>query len=117
MLATIFLIADSAARPMTHRPAFEDFQTLAAGQKLVPVYRQLTADTLTPVSAYCKLPPGGSSFLFESVIGGERVGRYSVLGSDPFLTISAYGSRLVIDDGNNRQERESADPLDRKSVV
>ena len=96
---------------MIHRPTLDDFQTLAAGQKLVPVYRQLAADTLTPVSAYCKLTGGDSSFLFESVVGGERVGRYSVLGSDPFLTITAHGSRLVIQEGESRQERESDDPF------
>lgn len=97
--------------PMTHRPDFDSFRRLAAGHKLVPVYRQLVGDTLTPLTAYCKTLSGPSSFLFESVVGGERVGRYSFLGSDPFLTLSAYGNRLVVTDGERTEERESADPL------
>jgi len=96
---------------MTHRPGFDTFRSLAQGHKFVPIYRQLVGDTLTPVTAYCKTLWGTSSFLFESVVGGERVGRYSFLGSDPFLTISAYGTRLVVTDGEKTEERKSADPL------
>ncbi|MDQ3332590.1 MAG: chorismate-binding protein, partial [Planctomycetota bacterium] len=96
---------------MTHRPDFDAFRRLAEGHRLVPVYRQLVGDTLTPVTAYCKTLWGDSSFLFESVVGGERVGRYSFLGSDPILTIAAYGTRLVISQGDRKEERESADPL------
>ncbi|MGC1274704.1 MAG: chorismate-binding protein [Planctomycetaceae bacterium] len=96
---------------MTHFPDFDAFRRLAEGHKLVPVYRQLVGDTLTPVSAYGKTLTGSASFLFESVVGGEKVGRYSFLGSDPFLTLSAYGSRLVLTDGDKTEERESADPL------
>lgn len=94
-----------------HRPDFDTFRTLAKGHRLVPVYRQLVGDTLTPVTAYCKTLWGDSSFLFESVVGGERVGRYSFLGSDPILSLSAYGTRLVIAQGDQKAERESADPL------
>ena len=45
-----------------------------------PVFRRLTADALTPVAAYQKLRRGGRGFLFESVVGGEKVGRYSFCG-------------------------------------
>lgn len=96
---------------MTHLPDFDTFCQWADGHKLVPVYRQLVGDTLTPVTAYCKSLSGASSFLFESVVGGERVGRYSFLGADPFLMISAYGTRLVVSDGDTTEERESTDPL------
>ena len=57
----------------------------------MPVYRQLIGDTLTPVSAFCKIQEGDWSFLFESVIGGERLGRYSFVGSGPFLRFQAFG--------------------------
>jgi len=46
---------------------------IGGGASLVPVYRQLVGDTLTPVSAFCKIQEGEWSFLFESVVGGERV--------------------------------------------
>ena len=73
---------------MPHRPTFDEFAALAQGHTVVPVYRRLTGDTLTPVSAFCKLQEGDWSFLFESVVGGERVGRYSFLGAgQPAATI------------------------------
>ncbi|MBS0264107.1 MAG: anthranilate synthase component I [Planctomycetes bacterium] len=92
-------------------PDFEAFQQLAAQADLVPVYRQLTSDTLTPVSAYCRIQHGACAFLFESVIGGERIGRYSFLGADPFLQIKAYGRQVEIVDERGVQRREVADPL------
>jgi anthranilate synthase component 1 len=75
---------------MRHYPAFEEFVELARGNTVVPVYRQLVGDTLTPVSAFCKIQEGEWAFLFESVVGGERLGRYSFLGSGPFLSFQAY---------------------------
>jgi anthranilate synthase component I len=79
-----------------HRPDFAEFRRLAEQAPLVPVYRQLTGDGLTPVSAYQKIARGGPSFLFESVIGGEKVGRYSFLGCDPFLRFEARGRDVAI---------------------
>jgi anthranilate synthase component 1 len=76
---------------MAYHPNFQDFVELARRSSVVPVYRRLVSDTLTPVSAFCKLNRGGSSFLFESVIGGEKVGRYSFVGSGPFLHFEALG--------------------------
>src|SRR5262249_32257288 len=80
---------------MRHRPTFEEFAALAEGVTVVPVYRQLIGDTLTPVSAFCKIQEGDWAFLFESVVGGERVGRYSFVGAGPFLTFQAFGHRVV----------------------
>ncbi len=98
-----------------HHPNLETFQSLSADGSLVPVYRRLFSDTLTPVTAYRRLRGDGRSFLFESVVGGEQVGRYSMLGSDPFLTISAYGTRVVVEsqrEGDEpKREYEAADPL------
>src|SRR5436190_17619218 len=79
-----------------HRPSLAEFQDLAAGHSLVPVYRQLVGDTLTPVTAFGKIGAGDWSFLFESVIGGERVGRYSFLGAGPFLIFQAWDRRVEI---------------------
>jgi anthranilate synthase component I len=97
---------------MKHLPDFEAFREFAEQADLVPVYRQLTADTLTPVEAYCKLEWGECSFLFESVVGGERVGRYSFLGADPFLRIDAYGQNVVVTEGEKPPHSYVAtDPL------
>ncbi|MDY3552503.1 anthranilate synthase component I [Gemmata sp. JC717] len=96
---------------MHFRPTFDEFAALAREHTVVPVYRRLTADTLTPVSAFCKLQEGDWSFLFESVVGGERVGRYSFLGAGPFRTFEAFGTRTVTREGAKAVEGESADPL------
>jgi anthranilate synthase component I len=97
---------------MPHRPTFDEFAALARDHTVVPVYRRLTGDTLTPVSAFCKVQEGDWSFLFESVVGGERVGRYSFLGAGPFRTFEAHGTRTRTRDGVGRwMEAESADPL------
>ena len=81
---------------MRYRPTFEEFAELAKGSSLVPVYRQLIGDTLTPVTAFCKVQEGEWSFLFESVVGGEILGRYSFLGSQPFLRFQAFGDRIQL---------------------
>jgi anthranilate synthase component 1 len=96
---------------MQHLPSFDTFAKLARDADLVPVYRQLVSDTLTPVSAYCKIQWGPGAFLFESVVGGERIGRYSFLGSDPFLQLDAYGRHVVITRPDGVEEYESDDPL------
>lgn len=96
---------------MTHRPSLEQFEPLAAQSSLVPVFRRLLSDTLTPVSAYAKIQSGPCAFLFESVVGGERIGRFSFLGADPFLQIEAYGRRVVITRHGESTEHESNDPL------
>jgi anthranilate synthase component 1 len=78
-----------------HYPDFETFQGLAANADLVPVYRRLVSDSLTPVSAFHKIDSGRCACLFESVIGGEKVGRYSFLATEPFFEIEAYGRRVT----------------------
>ncbi len=97
---------------VTTLPEFNEFASLAAEARLVPVYRQLTSDTLTPVSAYDRICTGNWSFLFESVVGGERIGRYSFVGSGPFLSLTATGKHVVVEGpGEQRREFESPDPL------
>jgi anthranilate synthase component 1 len=101
---------------MRYYPAFEEFVELARGNSVVPVYRQLVGDTLTPVSAFCKIQEGEWAFLFESVVGGERLGRYSFLGSGPFLRFQAYQQRVRVEQlaGGVRaavQEFDHPDPL------
>ena len=84
---------------MPYIPEFSQFQQLATGQTMVPVYRQLMGDTLTPVTAFKQLEQGNWSFLFESVVGGEKIGRFSFLGAGPFLTVQAWGNRIVAREG------------------
>jgi anthranilate synthase component 1 len=82
--------------------------------RVVPLVRQLLADDLTPVSAFRRIAGDGPSFLFESVVGGEKIGRYSFLGSGPFLRFQAWGRQIRISDpggGTPPHEQSSDDPL------
>ncbi|MEZ6147520.1 MAG: anthranilate synthase component I [Planctomycetaceae bacterium] len=97
---------------MSHSPDFATVKQLANDVRLVPVYRQILSDTLTPVSAYRKLGEEDHTFLFESVVGGERIGRYSFLGSDPFLQIEARGSDVTIMTDGQSSGRSVEDPLE-----
>ena len=101
---------------MQYFPTNEEFQSLAESGKMVPVYRRLLSDSLTPVSAFQKLDDGANACLFESVIGGEKVGRYSFLAVDPFLQIRASGNQVTIENLGDPDSQvdsfESDNPLD-----
>ncbi len=93
-------------------PSFAEFQRLARHGNVVPVYRTIVADLLSPVSAFLSLSPQhgratdshSHSFLLESVEGGERVGRYTFFGIDPFQIVSSRGDRITLRRGAERQE-------------
>ena len=70
-----------------YNPSLEDVTKLAGQGNLVPIYREINADLETPVSAYLKIARPPYSFLLESVEGGERVARYSFLGTEPYDVI------------------------------
>ncbi len=95
-----------------HYPPLDTFAQLAADHHLVPVYRRLVSDALTPVSAFHRIDSGGSACLFESVIGGEKVGRYSFLTSEPFLEISASGNEVVVSAAGKTTRLQREDPLE-----
>jgi anthranilate synthase component I len=70
-----------------YHPTLQEFKKLATEGNLVPVTRRLLADIETPLSAYRKIRGPGESFLFESVEGGEHLGRYSFVGCNPRMVV------------------------------
>src|ERR1039458_9029825 len=83
-----------------HSPTLDEFLKLAAQGNVIPVTRRLLADIETPLSAYRKIRGAGESFLFESVEGGEHLGRYSFVGCNPRAVIRQTGDRVeVIENG------------------
>jgi anthranilate synthase component 1 len=83
-----------------YSPTLEEFQQLATRGNLIPVTRKLLADFETPLSAYRKIRGQGESFLFESVEGGEHLGRYSFVGCNPRAVIRQNGARIeVVENG------------------
>ncbi|MGD0812898.1 MAG: anthranilate synthase component I [Verrucomicrobiota bacterium] len=81
-------------------PTQTEFLKLAAQGNLIPVTRRILADLETPLSAYRKIRGQGESFLFESVEGGEHIGRYSFVGCNPRAVIRQQDRRVdVIENG------------------
>ena len=80
-------------------PSKKDFIKLAKKGNLIPVYAEILADTETPVSSFSKLKDSDYAYLLESVEGGERIGRYSFLGSNPCLVFRSRGKRIEIIEG------------------
>ncbi len=72
-------------------PTLEEVKKLKKDGNLVPVYREIVADLETPVSAFLKINRGGYSFLLESVEGGERLARYSFIGTEPYRVLTTRG--------------------------
>ena len=101
------------------KPTFAEFRRLAGQGNVVPVYRTVVADLLSPVSAFLKLAPltGSRSrerpyhFLLESVEGGERIGRYTFFGVDPFQVVACRAARITVSRGA-RQEEETGSIFD-----
>jgi len=96
-----------------HTPTLEQFRELSKEGNLIPVYREILADMDTPVSAYRKLGDNPYSFLFESVVGGEKWARYSFLGCEPSLIFRSKGKNVeIIEGGKMRALEAKTDPLD-----
>jgi anthranilate synthase component 1 len=95
-----------------YHPSLSELQSLAGRGNLVPVYRELPADLETPVSVYLKLRGLGPSFLLESVEGGEQVGRYSFLGVNPALILTARDGQVSGGRNGEQELFEASDPLE-----
>ncbi|MBU6384910.1 MAG: anthranilate synthase component I [Pirellula sp.] len=98
---------------MTTFPSLEGYREFSKRFDIVPVYRRLLSDHLTPVSAFRLLDDGTSSAgLFESVIGGEKIGRYSFIAVGPRARVVAYGSKVQFHRQGQIEEFECQDPLE-----
>ena len=84
-------------------PGIEEFRRLSEKGNLIPVYKEILADTYTPVTAFLKLG-GTPSFLLESVEGGEKWARYSFLGARPAKIIKGRGNTVEVIEGNRSQQ-------------
>ncbi len=80
-------------------PSLDEFLKLAEQGNLIPVTCRILADIETPLSAYRKIRGQGESFLFESVEGGEHLGRYSFVGCNPRAVIKQMGDRVEVVEG------------------
>ena len=94
------------------RPDFSEFSQLAKNHTLVPVVKSVSADLLTPVSAFLAIAETEPcAFLLESVERGEQIGRYTFLGARPYMQVSARGEEVTIT-ANRRSEKATGSALD-----
>lgn len=85
-------------------PSAQEFLKLGRKHSLVPVYRTVTADLETPVSAFLRIAAEEpEAFLLESVEGGEHVGRYTFIGIEPYKKIVARGRNIVVSEGKRQR--------------
>ncbi len=88
-------------------PEFKEFSRLARSATLVPVVKSVSADLLTPVSAFLSIAENEPhAFLLESVERGEQIGRYTFLGARPYMRLRARGSAIEIERGRHRERHQ-----------
>ena len=96
-------------------PSLKEFLKLSKKANLIPVYKEISADLDTPVSAFLKIKKDGYAFLFESVEGQEKIARYSFLGTNPALIFRTKAKNIqLVYPGRKSTLRfvTSGDPLD-----
>jgi len=92
---------------MMYYPSKKEFIKLAKKGNLIPVYREIMADFETPLSSFINIDEGKFSYLLESVEGGERIARYSFLGSSPSLVFMSKGRKITITEGGRKKVFQS----------
>src|SRR6267378_4485700 len=89
------------------RPDYKEFSRLAGEATLVPVVKSVSADLLTPVSAFLAIASDEpDAFLLESVERGEQIGRYTFLGARPYMQIVARGDTVWLQRGKRKEKRK-----------
>jgi len=90
-------------------PDFKEFSRLANSATLVPVVKSVSADLLTPVSAFLAIAEKEPhAFLLESIERGEQIGRYTFLGAHPYMRVRARGKAIEIERGRRRERHEGS---------
>ncbi len=101
---------------MSHQPDYQTFHSLQKESSLVPVYRTIISDLDTPLTLFAKICTDKQhSFLFESMEGGEKWGRYSFIGFDPLLTFESFDSEVKITSYSTAfddHQQSNVNPLD-----
>ena len=93
------------------RATFESFKS--QGYNRIPVVREVLADTDTPLSTYLKLGKGPHSYFFESIQGGEKWGRFSIIGLPCSTVLRVVGDRLTVEcEGEVIEALETSDPFE-----
>lgn len=100
-----------------YKPSLKEFADIAGSARIVPVCREIVADLDTPLTVFAKVAGAEShAFLFESLEGGEKWGRYSFVGFDPLLIFESRGENISITERDGRHE-STGDPLEKLQEI
>jgi len=91
-------------------PSKQEFIKLAGKSNVIPVYKEILADTLTPVSAFRKIGKG-YSYLLESVEGKEKIARFSFMGIGPSIVLKIKANSVEVNKRGKIKKYFSDDPL------
>ena len=97
---------------MRYFPQQKIFDQFAIEHDAIPVFRRILCDSLTPVSAFRRIDTGSDACLFESVVGGERVGRYSFLAVNPQMRMIASGNQITTISAGKETKITADNPLE-----
>ncbi|MBT7651588.1 MAG: anthranilate synthase component I [Opitutae bacterium] len=97
-------------------PSLEDFKVFSQKYDIIAVKAEFTADAETPLSAYVKLSSKKPAFLFESVVGGEQVSRFSFVGCNPQKIVTCWHNETVIIQ-NGKETKKIPTPTDPLKIV
>ncbi|MFH1478176.1 MAG: anthranilate synthase component I [Candidatus Omnitrophota bacterium] len=95
---------------MTQYPTKKEFIRLAKTSNVIPVYTEMLADLLTPVSSFLKIKDG-FSYLLESVEGEEKIARFSFIGMDPSIIFKSKGNKIELKRSGKKKSFNTASPL------
>jgi anthranilate synthase component I len=108
-----FKMVGPSLRKSQYHPSLDEFVLRSKHGNLIPVYREILADTETPVSAFLKIRDNRYAYLLESMEGGEKWARYSFLGSEPSLVIRGNLEKLDLIRGRKTERvKVKTDPLE-----
>lgn len=93
-------------------PDLEQVRSLAGDYNLIPVSMEIYADMETPISLFKRFEEENFCFLLESVEGGEKWGRFSFIGKNPFLTMKSYKDRVFLEKSNGEVTQLKGNPVE-----
>lgn len=93
-------------------PSLDEVRNLAKDYNIIPVSMEVYADMETPISIFKRFEQSKYCFLLESVEGGEKWGRYSIIGRNPFLAVKSYKNKTIIEDKNGELSEVEGNPVE-----
>lgn len=93
-------------------PTIDEVKSLAESHNIIPISMEVYADMETPISLFKRFETSSYCFLLESVEGGEKWARYSIIGRNPFMVVKSYKNKIIIEDKNGLIKEEEGNPVE-----